>query len=86
MEEAEEMKFENCELLKTLDSGIQEAEKCSNVAQQLVSKKVRTRNRQSGEVNKYAARLTLEELLLFHEQIVNLSCDIKESAPIKVNT
>lgn len=84
MEEAADMNFEACELLKTLEAAVQEAEKCSNVAQQLVSKKVRTRNRQSGETSKYAARLTLEELLLFHEQIMTLSCEIKESAPIKV--
>lgn len=41
--EAEEKKFPESDLLQTLINAVTEAEKCSNVANQLVSKKVRTR-------------------------------------------
>ena len=41
--EAEEKKFPDSPLLQTLTSAVSEAEKCANVANQLVSKKVRTR-------------------------------------------
>ncbi|KAL1435802.1 hypothetical protein MTO96_010583 [Rhipicephalus appendiculatus] len=57
-------------------------EKTSSVAQQLLSKKVRTRNRQSQDA-KYTSRLTLEELQVFYEQLSKLPCVIKESAMIR---
>uniref|UniRef100_T1IT35 [histone H3]-trimethyl-L-lysine(4) demethylase n=1 Tax=Strigamia maritima TaxID=126957 RepID=T1IT35_STRMM len=80
--EAEEKKFPDSEFMQQLVNAVQEAEKCASVAQQLVSKKVRTRNRQLGDA-KYAARLTLEELQLFYNQIANLSCEIKEAVLVK---
>ena len=42
--EAEEKKFPVSELKSTLASAITEADKCASVANQLVSKKVRTRS------------------------------------------
>lgn len=43
LQEADEKKFPESELKSTLANAITEAEKCANVANQLVSKKVRTR-------------------------------------------
>ena len=80
--EAEEKKFPESDLLHTLVNAVSEAEKCSNVAAQLISKKVRTRNRQSLE-GKYIAKLTLEELNCFFEQVSGLPCEIKEARSIK---
>ncbi|XP_013066570.2 lysine-specific demethylase 5A-like isoform X1 [Biomphalaria glabrata] len=80
--EAEEKKFPDSDLLQTLINAVSEAEKCSNVANQLVSKKIRTRNRQSIE-GKYVAKLTLDELNCFFEQVNGLPCIIKETKSIK---
>lgn len=80
--EAEEKKFPESDLLQTLINAVTEAEKCSSVANQLVSKKVRTRHRQSIE-GKYVAKLTLDELNCFYEQVVGLPCIIKETELIK---
>lgn len=64
VQEAEEKRFPPTELLQSLTLAVQEADKCSAIAQQLLSRKVRTRHRQSQEASKYAAspRLTLDEL------------------------
>lgn len=43
VKQAEEKQFPDGELLQTLKSAITESEKCASVAQQLVSRKVRTR-------------------------------------------
>lgn len=43
LQEADEKKFPDSELKNTLATAISEAEKCASVANQLVSKKVRTR-------------------------------------------
>ncbi|GFN77384.1 lysine-specific demethylase 5a [Plakobranchus ocellatus] len=80
--ESEEKKFPESDLLQTLINAVTEAEKCSNVANQLVSKKVRTRHRQSIE-GKYVAKLTLDELNCFYEQVIGLPCIIKETESIK---
>ncbi|KAK3776769.1 hypothetical protein RRG08_058519 [Elysia crispata] len=80
--ESEEKKFPESDLLQTLINAVTEAEKCSNVANQLVSKKVRTRHRQSIE-GKYVAKLTLDELNGFYEQVIGLPCIIKETELIK---
>lgn len=82
MKEAEEKHFPESDLYKLLTDAVLEAEKCSSVAQQLVGKKVRTRNRQSVE-GKYVSRLTLEELQVFSEKIDSLVCEIREAALVK---
>ncbi|XP_067119394.1 lysine-specific demethylase 5A isoform X3 [Centruroides vittatus] len=82
IQEAEEKKFPKSDLLVALETAIQDAEKCASVAQQLLSRKVRTRNRQSNE-NKCSSQLTLEDLQLFYEKICNLACEIKETVLIK---
>ncbi|XP_033211975.1 lysine-specific demethylase lid isoform X3 [Belonocnema kinseyi] len=80
LSEAESKKFPESELLTALTNAIQDAEKCSSVAQQLLTNKQRTRTRQSAE-NKY--KLTVEELTLFYKEISNLCCDLKEAEGIK---
>ncbi|XP_064633580.1 lysine-specific demethylase 5A-like isoform X2 [Lineus longissimus] len=87
--EAEEKKFPPSDLLGTLTAAITDAEKCASVANQLVGRKVRTststigtRNRQSGDT-KYTAKLSLNELECFIEQVDDLPCIIKEGALIK---
>ncbi|KAL5014006.1 hypothetical protein ScPMuIL_008276 [Solemya velum] len=80
--EAEDKHFPETELLQTLITAVGEAEKCANVANQLVSKKVRTRNRQSFD-GKYIAKLSLEELNCFYEQVSELPCIISEGQLIK---
>ncbi|XP_065304371.1 lysine-specific demethylase 5A-like [Dermacentor albipictus] len=82
VQEAEEKRFPPTELLQSLTKAVQESEKTSSVAQQLLSKKVRTRNRQSQDA-KYTSRLTLDELQVFYEQLCKLPCVIKESAMIR---
>uniref|UniRef100_A0A1W7RA81 [histone H3]-trimethyl-L-lysine(4) demethylase n=1 Tax=Hadrurus spadix TaxID=141984 RepID=A0A1W7RA81_9SCOR len=82
IQEAEEKRFPKSDLLLALETALQEAEKCASVAQQLLSRKVRTRNRQSNEV-KSNSQLTLEDLQLFYEQIYSLACEIKEAVLIK---
>ncbi|XP_076331157.1 lysine-specific demethylase 5A-like isoform X4 [Tachypleus tridentatus] len=82
IQEAEINKFPKMELLDALEDAIQDAEKFSSLAQQLLSRKVRTRNRQSVD-SKYGSQLTLDEIQLFYEQIQKLPCEIKEGVMIK---
>ncbi|XP_014667621.1 PREDICTED: lysine-specific demethylase 5B-like [Priapulus caudatus] len=72
------------ELRAALDAAATDADRCSILAQQLVSRRVRTRHRHSGE-QKYTSsgRLTLAEAQQFYEQICRLSCEIAEHAQIK---
>ncbi|KDR13965.1 hypothetical protein L798_11923, partial [Zootermopsis nevadensis] len=80
LQEAEQKKFPESELLQALMQVVTEAEKCASVAQQLSCKKVRTRTRQTIEA-KY--KLTVEELSLFYEQIESLPCTIREGEGVK---
>ncbi|XP_078594728.1 lysine-specific demethylase 5A-like isoform X17 [Branchiostoma floridae x Branchiostoma japonicum] len=80
--EAEERKFPENELLQALESAVAEAEKCASVAAQLVSKKHRTRNKTNCDT-KYVARLSLEELKCFMEQVQSLPCIIQEAELIQ---
>lgn len=82
IQEAEEKRFPPTELLQSLTVAVQESEKTSTIAQQLLSKKMRTRNRQSQD-SKYTSRLTLDELQVFYEQLCKLPCVIKESAMVR---
>ncbi|XP_060607947.1 lysine-specific demethylase 5A-like isoform X1 [Ruditapes philippinarum] len=80
--DAEEKHFPDSELMQSLNNAVTEAMKCANVANQLVSKKVRTRNRQNTD-GKYIAKLSLEELNCFYEQVASLPCIIKEGKLLK---
>lgn len=78
--EAEEKKFPKSDLLQTLISAVEDADKCSSVIQQLDLNKIRTRTRYCSDA-KY--KLTVEELRLFCEEIDSLACTLKEAANVK---
>ncbi|KYM91859.1 Lysine-specific demethylase 5A [Atta colombica] len=80
LNEAENKKFPESELLTALTTAVQDAEKCASVAQQLLNNKQRTRTRQTVDT-KY--KLTVEELTLFYKEITNLCCELKESDGVK---
>lgn len=70
--EASTKKFPRGELINTLSTAIDDAEKCASVIKQLDLNKVRTRHSSSGKF-----KLTLEELTLFVEEIDGLACAIE---------
>ena len=77
--EAENKRFPHTELVSALREAIETAEKCTLVAQQLMSSKVRTRTRLQGEAK---CRLTFEELQMFVVQLKQLPCKITESQAV----
>lgn len=79
LSDADEQKFPGTELVLSLREAVESAEKCTMVAQQLMSSKVRTRTRLQGEAK---CRLTLEELQLFVQQLKKLPCKLPESEAI----
>ncbi|XP_071572335.1 lysine-specific demethylase 5A isoform X1 [Temnothorax nylanderi] len=81
LNEAENKKFPESELLTALTTAVQDAEKCASVAQQLLNNKQRTRTRQTVDTAKY--KLTVEELTLFYKELTNLCCELKESDGVK---
>ncbi|XP_077979102.1 lysine-specific demethylase 5A-like [Glandiceps talaboti] len=84
IQEAEENKFPDNDMSQNLVSAVGEAERCASVAVQLVSKKVKpSRTKPAGEASKYAAKLTLEELQCFMQQVMDLPCEIKEAELIR---
>lgn len=79
LNEAENKRFPDTELVSSLREAIETAEKCTLVAQQLMSSKVRTRTRLQGEAK---CRLTFEELQMFVVQLKQLPCKISESEAV----
>lgn len=80
LSEADGKKFPKCDLLQTLTSAVEDAEKCASVIHQLDLKKMRTRTRNSNDT-KY--KLTVEELTLFCEEIDSLACILEEAKSIR---
>lgn len=80
LNEADGKKFPKCELLQTLTDAVEDAEKCARVIQQLDLNKMRTRTRNSSDT-KY--KLTLKELILFHEELDSLVCVLDEAKSIR---
>lgn len=80
MTEAEYKKFPETELLQALAYSIQEAEKCSSIAQQLDCNRVRTRTRVTVDSK---CKLTVEELTMFNAQIESLACKIIEADSVR---
>ncbi|KAJ8945626.1 hypothetical protein NQ314_009157 [Rhamnusium bicolor] len=76
LSEADGKKFPKCDLLQTLTSAVEDAEKCASVIHQLDLNKMRTRTRNSNDT-KY--KLTVEELTLFCEEIDSLACILEEA-------
>lgn len=80
LQEAEDKKFPDSELLQALRISVQEATKCANVASQLGGRKTRNRARTSQEPR---LKLTVEELQLFVEEIDELPCILRDGAAVK---
>lgn len=80
LNEADGKKFPKSELLQTLKNAVEDAEKCASVIQQLDLNKMRTRTRNSADA-KY--KLTVEELVLFCEEIDSLACVLEEGKSVK---
>lgn len=80
LHEADGKKFPKSDLLQTLKNAVEDAEKCASVIQQLDLNKMRTRTRNSADA-KY--KLTMEELMLFCDEIDSLACVLEEGKSIK---
>lgn len=80
LNEADGKKFPKSDLLQTLKNAVDDAEKCASVIQQLDLNKMRTRTRNSADA-KY--KLTIEELVLFCEEIDSLACILEEGKSVK---
>lgn len=80
LHEADGKKFPKSDLLQTLKNAVEDAEKCASVIQQLDLNKMRTRTRNSTDA-KY--KLTVEELVLFCEEIDSLACNLEEGKSVK---
>lgn len=78
--EADGKKFPKCDLLQTLTSAVEDAEKCASVIHQLDLNKMRTRTRNCNDT-KY--KLTVDELTLFCEEIDSLACILEEAKSIR---
>ncbi|GBP65085.1 hypothetical protein EVAR_46879_1, partial [Eumeta japonica] len=76
-------KIHKMELVRALETAIEDAEKCASVIQQLDLNKMRTRTRQRDTQSDPKYRLTVEELTLFCEEIDGLACVLPEGSAVK---
>ncbi|XP_028397957.1 lysine-specific demethylase 5A-like [Dendronephthya gigantea] len=76
---AEQSQFPECGLLEELKVAVAEAERCGNVATQLVTKKHRTRTADVLSNNTITPSLNLEELQEFCRQLQRLPCIIDQA-------
>ncbi|PZC70690.1 hypothetical protein B5X24_HaOG215082 [Helicoverpa armigera] len=74
LKRAHDLKMHKTELVRALETAIEDAEKCASVIAQLDLNKMRTRTRQHDP--KY--RLTIHELTLFAAEIDGLACVLPE--------
>ncbi|GCB82620.1 hypothetical protein scyTo_0022371, partial [Scyliorhinus torazame] len=81
LEEAEEKKFPENDLLRQLRVAVKEAETCASIAQLLVSRK--QRNRSKSEGGKTRTKLTVHELKAFVHQLYSLPCVISQTRLVK---
>ncbi|KAJ2954973.1 hypothetical protein O0L34_g3316 [Tuta absoluta] len=79
LKRAIELKMHKTELVRALETAIEDAEKCLSVIQQLDLNKMRTRTRHHDP--KY--RLTIHELTLFAQEIDGLACVLPEGSAVK---
>uniref|UniRef100_A0A8C1XJR7 [histone H3]-trimethyl-L-lysine(4) demethylase n=1 Tax=Cyprinus carpio TaxID=7962 RepID=A0A8C1XJR7_CYPCA len=78
LEDAEDRKYPENSLLRSLRDTVKEAETCSSVAQLLLSHKQRHSSAQ-----KARSKLTVEELKVFVEQLYRLPCVISQARHVK---
>ncbi|XP_072408539.1 lysine-specific demethylase 5A isoform X1 [Chiloscyllium punctatum] len=81
LEEAEEKKFPENDLLQQLRAAVREAETCASIAQLLVSRKQRNRNKSEG--GKTRTKLTVHELKAFVHQLYSLPCVLSQTRLVK---
>ncbi|XP_078273179.1 lysine-specific demethylase 5A isoform X2 [Rhinoraja longicauda] len=81
LEEAEDKKFPENDLLRQLRTAVKEAETCASIAQLLVSRKQRTRSKP--ESGKTRTKLTVHELKAFVHQLYSLPCLISQTRLVK---
>ncbi|KAE8623760.1 hypothetical protein XENTR_v10005720 [Xenopus tropicalis] len=81
IQESEEKKFPENDLLRHLRVVVQDAEKCGTLAQQLLNGKRHTRFRSGG--GKSANQLTVAELRSFVKQLHSLPCIITQTPQLK---
>ncbi|XP_051885894.1 lysine-specific demethylase 5A isoform X2 [Pristis pectinata] len=81
LEEAEEKKFPENDLLRQLRAAVKEAETCASIAQLLVSRKQRSRPKLEG--GKTRTKLTVHELKAFVHQLYSLPCLISQTRLVK---
>ncbi|CAB3255151.1 unnamed protein product [Arctia plantaginis] len=79
LKRAHDLKMHKTELVRALETAIEDAEKCASVIQQLDLNKMRTRTRHHDP--KY--RLTIHELTLFAQEIDGLACVLPEGSAVK---
>uniref|UniRef100_A0A8C7MRJ0 [histone H3]-trimethyl-L-lysine(4) demethylase n=1 Tax=Oncorhynchus kisutch TaxID=8019 RepID=A0A8C7MRJ0_ONCKI len=81
LEDAEDRKYPENSLFRRLREMVKEAETCSSVAQLLLSRK--QRHRQRPESSRTRNKLTVEELKVFVEQLFKLPCVIGQARQVK---
>uniref|UniRef100_A0A4W5L4W3 [histone H3]-trimethyl-L-lysine(4) demethylase n=1 Tax=Hucho hucho TaxID=62062 RepID=A0A4W5L4W3_9TELE len=81
LEDAEDRKYPENNLFRRLREMVKEAETCSSVAQLLLSRK--QRHRQRPESSRTRNKLTVEELKVFVEQLFKLPCVIGQARQVK---
>ncbi|XP_047540881.1 lysine-specific demethylase lid [Vanessa atalanta] len=79
LKRAHDLKMHKTELVRALETAIEDAEKCASVIQQLDLNKMRTRTRHHDP--KY--RLSIHELTLFAAEIDGLACVLPEGSAVK---
>ncbi|KAL4712461.1 hypothetical protein ACJJTC_007477 [Scirpophaga incertulas] len=79
LRKAHDLKMHKTELVRALETAIEDAEKCASVIQQLDLNKMRTRTRHADP--KY--RLSVHELTLFAAEIDGLACVLPEGSSVK---
>uniref|UniRef100_A0A672KPL6 Lysine-specific demethylase 5A n=1 Tax=Sinocyclocheilus grahami TaxID=75366 RepID=A0A672KPL6_SINGR len=80
LEDAEDRKYPENSLLRSLRDTVKEAETCSSVAQLLLSQK---RERPESSAQKAGSKLTVEELKVFVEQLYRLPCVISQARHVR---
>ncbi|XP_016116398.1 lysine-specific demethylase 5A isoform X1 [Sinocyclocheilus grahami] len=84
LEDAEDRKYPENSLLRSLRDTVKEAETCSSVAQLLLSQKQRhRRERPESSAQKAGSKLTVEELKVFVEQLYRLPCVISQARHVR---
>uniref|UniRef100_A0A672KQG7 [histone H3]-trimethyl-L-lysine(4) demethylase n=1 Tax=Sinocyclocheilus grahami TaxID=75366 RepID=A0A672KQG7_SINGR len=84
LEDAEDRKYPENSLLRSLRDTVKEAETCSSVAQLLLSQKQRhRRERPESSAQKAGSKLTVEELKVFVEQLYRLPCLISQARHVR---